>query len=198
MNITDILSAITATPKNQFVRVRTQRQLKTTDGSVVYKCSEHTCSNRAVYANAKVVKEAIEDGKRDAPKMPSWAERIVEKGVSLWKNKKNGQLYVPIRPVQSHKVFYMDGNGNKLSLDEVAPLLTGADSIYVYVKDGKCLRSNSKVLKAMSDDEKEQCKMLRSEWKKLQGEKAKEEKGQVAWLTVKPETISYISKPFVA
>jgi len=196
MNITNIITALLSTPKNQFVRVRTARPIKTTEGGLVLKCSEHTCGNRAVYANAKVVKEAIEDGKRAEPKMPAWAEKIEEKGVSLWRNKKSGQLYVPLKPIQSHKVFYTTIDGKELSLDEVAPLLTGADSIYVYVKDGKCLRSNSKVLKAMTEAEREECKMLRSKWKKIQGEKNKEEKGQISWLTVKPETISYISQPF--
>lgn len=57
---------------------------------------------RAEYGNKEVVRQAIIDGLRNEPELPSWAERTKINDVTFWKHRTKGDLYFP---------FPLFGNG---------------------------------------------------------------------------------------
>ena len=79
------------------------------------------------YANKKIVREAVEDGIRDTPVLPSYVkEQFVLQNVSFWRGN-NGQVYLPVPLVGNKPQVTWIMDGVEVAKEDIAPLLLASE-----------------------------------------------------------------------
>jgi len=121
----DIIRAIKATPKGQFVQVITEREcpvMKKSGGDSFLKRSVMVIRNGIEYANRKGNAE-----RTDKIETPKWAHNEDIEGVRVWVNNKTGQVYFPFNLHETAKV--------KSSYSQYGEEVSPDDILGIYAKD---------------------------------------------------------------
>jgi len=79
------------------------------------------------YSAKKIVREAIADGTRDEPVLPSYVKESFYVGnVRFWRGQ-NGQVYFPVPLVGNKPQVTWTKDGTVVTRDEIAPLLLASE-----------------------------------------------------------------------
>ncbi len=81
----------------------------------------------ADYANRKPVRESVENGERNAPIMPTWAESVEVEGLRFWRNVKTGQHYLPVCVTGNPSKAQWFRNGEAVELETVKDALLASE-----------------------------------------------------------------------
>jgi hypothetical protein len=112
METKQVVQTLADKKPGQFITIKLDRVERIggkKEGRDVRKLSTYQVQVKVSYANRQPVREAIEQGLRDEPTMPSWADQVEYDGVRLWVHKQTGEQYLPLPLVNSfHKVEYSD------------------------------------------------------------------------------------------
>lgn len=112
MEINKVLDALNGKSPGQFVTIvldRVERIGGKVAGRDVRKVSTYQVQAHVLYANRKPVKEAVEEGLRAAPVVPSWVDPVVIDGVRLWEHKTTRVQYLPLPVIgMNRKAEYFD------------------------------------------------------------------------------------------
>lgn len=112
METKQVVQTLADKKPGQFVTIKLDRVERIggkKEGRDVRKLSTYQVQVKVSYANRAPVREAIEQGLRDEPALPSWADQVEYDGVRLWVHKETGEQYLPLPLVNSfHKVEYSD------------------------------------------------------------------------------------------
>lgn len=133
MRAKDYLPAMLATHKGGFTNVQMKSDLTNRmkaehkkKGTELYRESVVQVQARVPYSSVKEVREAIEKGERDAPKLPFAASGVhsVTEGVILYtpKNETKG-LLTGFRQFKTLQSRFVDGEGNEVSKEEAKEIL---------------------------------------------------------------------------
>jgi len=112
METKQVVQTLADKKPGQFITIKLDRVERIggkKEGRDVRKLSTYQVQVKVSYANRQPVREAIEQGLRDEPTMPSWADQVEYDGVRLWVHKQTGEQYLPLPLVDSfHRVEYSD------------------------------------------------------------------------------------------
>lgn len=112
METKQVVQTLADKKPGQFITIKLDRVERIggkKEGRDVRKLSTYQVQVKVSYANRQPVREAIEQGLRDEPTMPSWADQVEYDGVRLWVHKQTGEQYLPLPLVNSfHRVEYSD------------------------------------------------------------------------------------------
>ena len=128
MQLADITRILEDKKRGTFFTLTTRRPAKTFKGTtqVVEKQSTFQAI-LAEYGGMKSVREAVAEGERDAPELPSYVKEVFKVGgVKFWRGH-NGQIYLPL-PVNGNppKVqWFLDGA--EADKNDVAALLLASE-----------------------------------------------------------------------
>lgn len=128
MDTKGIVKALEGRKSGQFFKIVMRRPAKTLKGvtEVIEKMTVMTCQ-LCDYNVRAAVKNAVEDGIREAPELPSHIDSIFKVGnVKFWLGKK-GSIYLPAPLAGSkNKVTWFMG-GEEVAYDEVESYLLSTD-----------------------------------------------------------------------
>lgn len=135
METKQVVQTLADKKAGQFVTIKLDRVERIggkKQGRDVRKLSTYQVQVKVSYANRQPVREAIEQGVRDEPALPSWADQVEYDGVRLWVHKETSEQYLPLPLVNSfHKVEYLDPDSgaeidpSTLKLPKKQPLKEG-------------------------------------------------------------------------
>jgi hypothetical protein len=135
MTTNEVLNALNAKGPGQFVTIvldRIELIGGKREGREVRKVSTYQVQAHVLYANRKPVQQAVEEGLRAAPVLPSWVDPVIVDGVRLWEHKTTKVQYLPLPMVgMSKKSEYFDPATGEpidpatLKLPKKAPLKEG-------------------------------------------------------------------------
>lgn len=128
MDATSIAKALENRKPGSFFSVKMRKVAKTFKGVTEVVEKESTMTGQLCdYSARAAVKNAVNEGERDAPELPSHIENsFMEGSVKFWQGK-TGTVYLPM-PLAGNKTkvqWYL--GGNPVEYAEVEPYLTSAD-----------------------------------------------------------------------
>lgn len=130
MDIIQIAQALSQKPKGTIFTYRIERKAKTRksyDGGTITKTSIAQGMVGTDYANRKPVREAVENGERDAPELPSHIEEaFITDGIRFWRGK-NGEIYFPVCATGNKSKTSWAIDGEEVSLDEIKDYLLSSE-----------------------------------------------------------------------
>ncbi len=130
MNISEIAKALNQKPKGTIFTYTIGRKAKTRksyDGAEIIKKSVAQGMVGTDYANRKPVREAVENGERDAPELPSHiAETFTVDGIKFWRGS-NGNVYFPVCATGNKPQTQWLIDGESVDLDEIKDFLLASE-----------------------------------------------------------------------
>lgn len=128
MTVQQIAQILTAKQGGSFYSVRVNRPGKTRKGvsDTITKVSTFQ-GMMAEYSNRRPVREAVENGERDAPVMPVWAESVEVEGLRFWRNIKTGAHYLPVCVTGNPAKAQWFRNGEEVTLDDIKDALLASE-----------------------------------------------------------------------
>lgn len=96
MNSEDIVSVIKPMKPGSFYSIVIEKLIKTKDGVEVLKRTTAQGMAKVEYSNRREVREAVEEGVREAPELPAWAEIVMIDDIKFWRHTGKGSLYFPV------------------------------------------------------------------------------------------------------
>ena len=114
--------------KGQCFTLRMERQAKLKKafkGADLKVRSTYSCQ-RAEYGNKEVVRRAVQNGLRHAPKLPEWAQRFEVEGVTFWRHKQNKTEYFPF-PLFGDKKQQWLLNGQEVNREDVRHMVLASE-----------------------------------------------------------------------
>lgn len=96
MTVEEIVKVVKPMSKGTFYSIVIEKDIKTKDGRIVTKRTTAQGMAKVEYSNRSEVKEAIEEGIREAPEMPAWAEIAMIEDIKFWKHSTKGSMYFPV------------------------------------------------------------------------------------------------------
>lgn len=108
--------------------VTLRKQVKLKDGGTVTKISTLQGQVHVPYGRTAKVRQEVEDGLRDEPTLPPWAEQVIVDNVRLWQHKGNGRKYFPLRPCGNKPLTsWVDSKGEVIQYDSIESRLYARD-----------------------------------------------------------------------
>ena len=128
MTVTEIARILTAKQGGSFYSVKVNRPGKVRKGVADNITKVSTFQGMlAEYSNRKPVADAVSNGDREAPVMPTWAESVEIEGMRFWQNVKTGQCYLPVCVTGNPSKATWFRNGEEVTLDAVKDSLLASE-----------------------------------------------------------------------
>jgi hypothetical protein len=124
MELSTVIEKLTAKRGGQFTTIvldRIERFGGKKEGRDVRVISRYQVLAHAIYANCATVREAVEQGDRQPPQLPNWAEAREIGGVRFWIHKTSGEIYLPVPTIGTNrrKNFYDPVTGTEIDKAEL-------------------------------------------------------------------------------
>ena len=124
--IIDVLGGLRGGAFTTVYTDRPAKVRKSYSGPEIRKIGAMQFHAKAVYANTKVVKEAVAEGTREAPERQPWVEEVeVVNGVEFWR--KGTQWYLTVLPVRPLPSTWTLG-GVEVPKDDIRDYLLAEDA----------------------------------------------------------------------
>jgi hypothetical protein len=96
MTAEDIIDIMKPLKAGSFYTIVIEKNIKTKDGRIVLKRTTAQGMAKVEYSNRREVREAIEEGVREAPELPKWAEIVMLEDIKFWRHTEKGSMYFPV------------------------------------------------------------------------------------------------------
>lgn len=127
MKVNDIVSKAKSAKAGTIHTITLNKTIKLKNGGFAQKVSKFQGQVHVPYGRTKKVREQVENGERQEPTLPPWADQVVIDGVRLWQHKNTKKLYLPIRPTGNKPKSDFFVNGALVRASELVDLLYAKD-----------------------------------------------------------------------